>query len=1391
MSSTLEVSETPPDDLAGKPLLHSRLDFPIVGIGASAGGLAALLKLFEGLPGDTGMAFVVVLHLSPKHESNVDGLLQNVTRMKCVQVGGPVHIEANHVYVIPPGKHLTMNDGYLRLADPDRPRGRHVAIDLFFRTLAIVHRERSFGVVLSGTGADGAVGITAIKEHGGVSIVQSPDDAEFDGMPRAAVDTGAIDWVLPVGEIAQKLMDLWANARNIKLPFLGSEDTIRADTPPTPEAALEAEAALREIMVTLRGRTGHDFRHYKRATVLRRIERRLQVNALPDLPSYLAFLSTHGDEPQALLKDLLIGVTNFFRDREAYEALEREVLPKLFEPRGADDVESLRVWTPGCATGEEAYSLAILLSEQAALSPQPRELQLFATDIDDRAIASGRSGLYPEAIVTDVAPTRLRQFFDKEGNRYRVRKEVREKVLFAAHNILRDPPFSRLDLISCRNLLIYLNREVHAEILEMFHFALRPGGYLFLGGSESADAASNLFCMVDKKNRIYQAIPAARGARYAPGLPMGRRELRSPVPGPQPAAETKRISYAEIHQRLAEQYAPPSALIDSDSNIVHLSEQAGKFLHQPGGAPSHNLLTLVRPELRLELRTALYQAVQSGKSVEARRVQLPREGAMGYINMIVRPVHEPSINGQLVLVLFDEVEDTMGRDARKPGEDGQDPVVLQLEEELRRTKEQLQTTIEQSETSTEELKASNEELQAINEELRSATEELETGKEELQSINEELITVNHELKMKVEETSKINDDLHNLIASTDIATVFIDRALSIKRYTPRATHIFNIVPTDVGRSLLDIKHKVDYDQLAEDVAETFTSLRMIERELVGPDGRWYLVRVLPYRTNEDRIDGAVLNFIDITGRRQAEERLLAGEERMRLVAESTKDYAIITFDLEGRITTWNQGAERIFGYGEDILGQPVDVLFQPGDRIAGVAQEEMRRAERDGRAEDDRWHVRRDGTRFFCSGITSPMYKDGRLHGFAKIARDRTGIKQEEVEREARLQVERSGRTAALAANESKNEFLAVMSHELKNPLNLIQLNAELLARLPEAKALPSVTKAAMVIQKTVISQAKIIDDLLDLSRVSTGKLALNKASVNLVDVVDAILSATREEAQRKRIEIVTEGINGPMTVWADPVRIEQIVWNLVSNALKFTPAEGRITVRLALEGRFGRLQIEDTGRGIAPEFLPLVFDMFQQVGVRTTRTEGGLGIGLALVTNLVSLHGGRVDARSEGLGRGAVFSVWLPIDDVDARPMSVSLSADEPERVSLSGRRILAVDDDGDAVTALRELLTMEGALVVTASSAAEALKRAKGGGFDLLLSDVAMPGMDGYSLIEQLRADPVTASLPAVAITGFGRPVDVDLALAAGFDAHVNKPLTLERVLRVVSQVLARKAG
>lgn len=863
----------------------------VVGLGGSAGSIPVLQRFLEAMPATSGMAFVVVLHLSPEHDSSLAQTLQRSTTMKVAQARDGELLDVNRVYVIPPGKHMTLTDGHVRLTDLPREPGRRMTVDLFFRSLADTHGPHAVAIVLSGGDGDGAIGVKRIKERGGLTIVQDPAVAEHSGMPRAAIATSMVDWVLRVEEIPARLVDYKARERRMQLP---SERGPNPAAEPRPAAAND-ETVLREVLMFLRARTGRDFSYYKRATIVRRIARRMQVNEVDNLQGYLNYLRTHPGEAGALLQDLLISVTNFFRDREAFDALE-SMIPELFRNKTQSD--TVRVWVPACATGEEAYSIAMLLSEHARTLEAPPALQIFATDLDEDVLLEARNGVFPDAISTDVSPDRLRRFFVKEHHGYRVRRELREMLLFAVHDLLKDSPFSRLDMVSCRNLLIYLNRSAQQRVFDIFHFALRFEGRLFLGTSESVDDESQLFYPIDKKHRIYASrattrpnLPVPSGkSTLARALALQERGESNALVGPRSALTSSatlplrqplvpdRLSWSELHLKLIERFGPPSLVVNADHEILHLSEGAAAFLKFAAGEPSNNLLRVVQPALRVELRAALFRARQTGEPAVAQGISVELGGEPRLADIRVWPA--PEIGADFMLVVFEVQESARGQQPHLPEHD--EPVLRHLERELEQTKRHLRDIVEQHEASTEELKASNEELQAMNEELRSATEELETSREELQSINEELTTVNQELKSKVDELGHTNSDLHNLMGATAIATVFLDRELRIMRFTPPAVELFSLIPTDVGRPLADLQHRLSYTELLTDASRVLSQLVPIEREVSENGGRYFLARLLPYRTTEDRIAGVVLTFVDVTERQVAKEAAQRAQQDLEL-----------------------------------------------------------------------------------------------------------------------------------------------------------------------------------------------------------------------------------------------------------------------------------------------------------------------------------------------------------------------------------------------------------------------------------------------------------------------------------------------------------------------------
>lgn len=856
--------------------------FPVAGIGASAGGIPALLRLLEAMPANPGMALVVVLHLAPDEPSVADRVLQRATAMPVVQVTYPMPILPDKVYVIPPGRNLVMDDGQLLPQAPARAGGRPAAIDDFLLTLAHVHAERAIGIVLSGMGSDGCAGLAGIREMGGVTMVQAPADAEYDDMPRAAIEAGMADFVLPAAAMPDKLAELRDSAHALR----------RRGAQADPHALLERAVAL------LQERTGHDFTHYRRPVLLRQLERRLQVRAVADLGAYLRLLDNDPDEARLLLKDLLIGVTSFFRDRAAFDAFERAVLPALFD--GADGDRPLRAWVAACATGEEAYTLAMLLADAAAAYGSRREIRIFATDIDQEALRTAQAGAYSAASVAQVPQALLERYFTRAGDGYQVRKSLRKQVVFARHDLLRDPAFSRLDLVSCRNFLIYLDRVRHRELLAQFHFALNRDGYLLLGGAESADSAADLFAPVDLEHRLYRALPAAPAtlapAALAPPAPAQAypwpRLAASPgpdaTPAPAGAWRSRLFSFADIHLHQAAELAAPSILLDAEANIVHVAERAARFLRHGGGEPTRELAALVLPPLRLALRAALFQARKSGQRASTGPVRYEHEGHAHALDMLVLPFQDPHAEGGLILVQFREAQDIQDAPAPLPA-DRESAVVRQLGQELHLTQERLHDTIEEAESANDALRISNEEMRSTVEQLRATVDALEHAARQQQARRGALEDDNLALRARAEAADKARDDLSNLIASSGVATIFLDRAMCILRYTPRIADFFNVLPSDIGRPLLHITNRLDYPQLAEEAARVFDTLQAMEREVRGMDGRDYIVRVLPYRTTQDRIEGAVMTFFDISNWRAAEQALCASEERLRLFVNAVSD----------------------------------------------------------------------------------------------------------------------------------------------------------------------------------------------------------------------------------------------------------------------------------------------------------------------------------------------------------------------------------------------------------------------------------------------------------------------------------------------------------------------
>ncbi|MDP2886583.1 MAG: chemotaxis protein CheB [Ignavibacteria bacterium] len=896
-----ELQETGEEPAAG---------FPIVGIGASAGGLEALELFLANVPEDSGMAFVIVQHLDPTHKGIIVELLQRGTSMKVFQVKDRMRVEANCVYVIPPNKDMSILRGVLHLLDLVLQRGLRLPIDFFFRALADDQQEHSIGVILSGMGSDGTLGLRAIKEKAGVVFVQEPASAKFDGMPRSAIDAGLADVIAPVEALPGKISAYLQHVPLITKPGRPDEYT--------------AQSALEKVVILLRGQMGHDFSLYKKATVYRRIERRMGLHHIDKNDNYVRFLQVNPQEVELLFRELLIEVTSFFRDPKAWEQLKAEVLPALLT--GRTSYQALRAWIPACATGEEAYSLAILFKETLEeLKPAKNiTVQIFATDLDQRAIEKAREGVFPANIAADVSAKRLDRFFVKVECGYQVAKSIRETVIFAPQNIIMDPPFTKLDLVSCRNLLIYLTPELQKKLLLLFHYSLNPGGFLFLGDAETVGNFTNLFAPLAGKTRLYR--------RLASALTTEPIEFPTTFIAAQPGAPARPLTPTADLQTLADQlllqtYSPAAVLTNDKGDILYISGRTGKYLEPAAGKANWNIFAMAREGLRYELTAAFRKALRQKENVTLKNMVVGTNGGKRIVNVTIQPLSGPNaLHGMVMIVFTDVAAMPKTKTTSKPR--GDSTRTAELEQKLKHARQEVQSMREEMQTSQEELKSSNEELQSTNEELQSTNEELTTLKEELQSMNEELRTVNQELQTRLDELSRTNNDMKNLLDSTDIATLFLDNSLCVRRFTSETSKITKLITGDVGRPITDIASALFYPELADDAHQVLRTLIRVEKQIPIPDGDWFAARILPYRTLDNMIDGVVITFIDITVSKKLEAELRATEARSREILEfaesiiNTVREPLIALDQDLRVVTASRSFYEVFKVKpEETVGQ--------------------------------------------------------------------------------------------------------------------------------------------------------------------------------------------------------------------------------------------------------------------------------------------------------------------------------------------------------------------------------------------------------------------------------------------------------------------------------------
>ncbi len=1355
----------------GEPVL-------VAALGASAGGLEALQEFLDHVPSDTGVAFIIAQHLDPSRESIGPELLGHHTEMPVNQVMEGDRLQPDHVYVTPPDAWISIDSGTLHL-EPPEGRGTPTVVDRLFRSLADDQGERAVAVILSGAGSDGAAGLVRVREAGGLTMVQDPATARYDSMPRHGISAGRVTDVLPPAELADRLAEHASRVRRG-----GGNSGVGEHGEP--------EVVFDRITRLLRRETGRDFSRYKPQTILRRLDRRIQLRQCHGVDEYLELLQEDEDEVRALYEDSLIGVTRFFRDPESFRFLDREVISRLAADREAED--TVRVWVTGCGTGQEAYSLAILIHRAMEELPRRPQIKVFATDVNEDALVVARRGSYPRGIAEEVPEPLLDRYFRPEQNTLRIVDEIRELCIFAPHDVLTDPPFSDLDLLSCRNLLIYLRSEEQDRLMPYFHYALRPGGFLFLGSSESVSGREKLFRKLEKGHGVYQRREVAgrvpmRSSGRAVHL-FGGMEDRS-GPGSRPVASDESSAtgrgYGDgfvdrLERILLAEFTPPCVIVDEHGEIVYYHGRTGDYLEPAPGRPRDVLVDMARPGLRHHLRSGLAEARESGEPVQ--RTGLIVDAADGWTetDLTVRSLAPAGEEGELYLVVFRERADRMTAgeelDAERAelleleGETTGDQIVEELEQELADTRAQLQATIRELEGSNEELRVANEELISMNEELQSSNEELQTAQEETQSINEELQTVNAELNQKVEQLKEAHSDLENLFRSTEIATVFLDHELRFKRFTPAATALFRLREGDIGRPLEDITSRMarEGDRIREEARRVLDTLEPVEREVHVPEeDAWFSLRIFPYRTVDDVISGVVLTFVDITD----VKRLEVERSRLGAIVEGMHD-AVVGHDLDGAITSWNEAAERLFGYdAEEAVGRDVSLIV-PEDREREFASAVERVARGEWSSPTETVRLKRGGERVHVSVNYSPVRDaTGEVTEISQTARDIT----ERIRAEQAVEV----------AERRRNEFLTMLGHELRNPLGTIRTSVELLKRGEARSASDGGVDAVEVLDRQVDYLADLVDDLSDAARMNTGEFDLRLDRLDLSAVVTECVEDYEGIATEAGVELDAQVPGEPVPFTGDRTRLVQVLGNLVRNACTHTPEGGRVEVLLERDDEAVVVSVRDEGVGLEEEDLEKVFDLFHRGSSSSSGSpeDGGLGLGLPVARRIVELHGGTLQATSEGPGRGSTFSFRLPLSR-DTGPGTGAAESAPPADAAgeAPDRRILIVEDNEDAGRLLARLLTAMGHRVSVAGDGASGLESARQQQPDVVLCDIDLPGeMDGYDLAVALRRESETEGIRLVALTGFGSDVDRERARDAGFDEHLTKPVRAEALERALS--------
>jgi two-component system, chemotaxis family, CheB/CheR fusion protein len=1340
---------------------HARVEFPVVGLGASAGGLDAFRRFFDASPANCGMAFVLIQHLDPKHQSMMVDLLTGHTAMKVLQATDGMQLERDHVYLIPPGRYLAIEDGTLRLSKPRERHGARMPFDFFLRSLAEECGERAICAILSGTGTDGSLGLKAVKERGGLVIVQDPEEAAFDGMPRSAIMSGAADLVLTVAKIPQALVR-YGRQTYVK----AARTDVRS-----PDNVQEAFA---DIIDLLAAKTPHDFSLYKRGTLQRRIERRMAMAGLDSSARYLQTLRENSAEREVLAKDLLINVTHFFRDPAAFDLLAETVIPELVRLQPAD--RPLRIWVPGCSTGEEAYSITMLFLEQIAAAKRDIKLQVFASDIDADCVASARNGIYPESIEADVTPVRLARFFTKEDHNYQVVRELREIVVFTGQSLLADAPFSRLDLVSCRNLLIYLSTEAQRKILSLFHFALREGGVLFLGSSETVGSVSDRFVPISKKHRIYRHVGRSRPGDVE--FPRGTSDtVRLPTKGTAQQTTHRRSGFRELSQRtLLEAFAPASVLINAKHEGLYYFGSADRYLKIVSGEDTRDVLAMAREGLRVKLRSAIQRVKQDHARVTVTGAHVQRNECSIGVSITALPVESDGEDLFLISFVDDPTPDL--KPVRPPESAADTSRVARLEQELDATRADLESAIRDLEIANEEQKAINEEAMSVNEEFQSTNEELETSKEELQSLNEELTALNSQLHETVEQQRATSNDLQNILNSTDVATLFLDGDLNIRFFTPAARSLFNVIASDVGRPLADLTRRFEDDDLLPDARAVLASHAPVRREVKADDGGWFIRGMLPYRSDDSNIEGVVITFAGISEIKAAEREIEAARAYLDSIIATIRQ-PLVVLDEELRVISASSSFHRIFSVKpQELIGRH---LLASGDHLDVPALREFLTS------------IQARGTSINDHEVEIELPSSGRrmFSMNARVLREDPSAKRKilvaivdvtEVKREGKAL--EAAKSEAERANVGKSRFLAAASHDLRQPLQTISLLQGMLEKRVHDEA---TLKLVHRLDETVSTMSSLLDKLLDINQLEAG--IVRPAIVDF-----PVLRLLEEMRTEFAYHTATNGLDwrvvpSRLIVRSDPRLLEQIIRNLLSNAVKYT-TEGKLLLGCRRRGDKLRIEVWDTGPGIPELELQAIFEEFHQLDNPARERSKGLGLGLAIVQRLADLLGHRIDVRSR-LGAGSVFTIEVPLGRAEVVNSPVPSQNETPVSTSTRGT-ILIVEDDPAVLEMLQMLFDDEGHRTVVATDGHKALELAVHASTvpDLIVADYNLPkGLNGLEVIARLQKQ-FPHAIPAIVLTG-DISTDSLREIALHGCVHLNKPVRAKELTRLAQRLLAKPSS